>query len=107
MEEIVKKAKATITEEVERAGYQVRRILLFGSRARGDARPDSDWDFYIVVEQDIPLSVREELASQICWKLARQGIFADIFLQSELVVQTQASDVGRLTYYVLKEGVVI
>ncbi|HLP07197.1 MAG TPA: nucleotidyltransferase domain-containing protein [Opitutaceae bacterium] len=25
--------------------YGVRGLYLFGSRARGDARPDSDWDF--------------------------------------------------------------
>ena len=28
---------------------EVERIILFGSRARGDARPDSDWDFLIVM----------------------------------------------------------
>jgi len=26
------------------------RVLLFGSRARGDARPDSDWDLAVIVE---------------------------------------------------------
>ena len=26
------------------------RILLFGSRARGDARPDSDWDILIILK---------------------------------------------------------
>lgn len=26
---------------------RVRELLLFGSRARGDARPDSDWDFVV------------------------------------------------------------
>ncbi len=25
-------------------------IILYGSRSRGDARPDSDWDFLILVE---------------------------------------------------------
>ena len=27
---------------------EVERIILFGSRARGDARPDSDWDFRVL-----------------------------------------------------------
>ena len=27
------------------------RILLFGSRARGDARPDSDWDILIILNK--------------------------------------------------------
>lgn len=40
-------------------------VILFGSRARGDFRPDSDWDFLILLEK--PLSpglkdlVREKL----------------------------------------------
>jgi predicted nucleotidyltransferase len=27
------------------------RVILFGSRARGDARPDSDWDVLIVLNK--------------------------------------------------------
>jgi predicted nucleotidyltransferase len=27
-------------------------IILFGSRARGDARPDSDWDILILVDKE-------------------------------------------------------
>ncbi len=31
---------------------EIRAVLLFGSRARGDARPDSDWDICVVVDGD-------------------------------------------------------
>ena len=30
------------------------RIVLFGSRARGDNRPDSDFDFLVIQESDLP-----------------------------------------------------
>ena len=41
-------AKKIITEEVEKAGYQVDRIILFGSRARGDYKENSDYDFFAI-----------------------------------------------------------
>jgi predicted nucleotidyltransferase len=28
------------------------RLILFGSQARGDARPDSDWDLLILVDKE-------------------------------------------------------
>lgn len=33
-------------------GDRVEAIKLFGSRARGDARPDSDFDILVVVDKD-------------------------------------------------------
>jgi len=34
--------------------YQPDRIYLFGSRARGEAGPDSDFDFLVVVPDTMP-----------------------------------------------------
>lgn len=28
------------------------KVMLFGSRARGDARPDSDWDVMVLINDD-------------------------------------------------------
>ena len=36
------------------AYFRPRRVILFGSRARGDARPDSDIDLLVVVDDDTP-----------------------------------------------------
>lgn len=43
MDALLESAVRTITE-----GYQPEKIILFGSRARGDHRPDSDYDLIIV-----------------------------------------------------------
>lgn len=39
------------------------RIILFGSRARGDARPDSDYDILVITATDEPLLRRMALAN--------------------------------------------
>lgn len=31
-------------------GFQPRRLILFGSRARGEAQPDSDFDFVVLFD---------------------------------------------------------
>ena len=36
------------------AYFKPLRVILFGSRARGDARPDSDIDLLVVVDDDTP-----------------------------------------------------
>ncbi len=107
MEDIIQRAKVLITEEVAKAGCCVRRILLFGSRARGDFRPDSDWDFYVVIDEELPFHERENLASRIASGLAREDIFADLFVQSAAKVNARREDTGYLTYYAIKEGIEI
>ena len=49
-----------LDEIVERlvAAYQPQRIYLFGSKARGDAGPDSDYDLMVIVNGDAPLDHR-------------------------------------------------
>jgi predicted nucleotidyltransferase len=36
------------------AYFQPRRVILFGSHARGDARSDSDIDLLVIVDDDTP-----------------------------------------------------
>ena len=41
--------------------YNVRRVYLFGSRARGDYTRDSDFDFFLVLDYDkVTLTELEE-----------------------------------------------
>ena len=44
LNKIIERAKEILPEDA--------RLVLFGSRARGDARPDSDWDLLIVLNKD-------------------------------------------------------
>lgn len=48
------------------AAYQPERIYLFGSKARGDSGPDSDYDLIVIVPDDATLERRRSrLAYQV------------------------------------------
>lgn len=60
-----------LAEIVDRiiAAYQPERIYLFGSKARGDAGPDSDYDLLVVVPDDAPPERREA-----SWRTTCSGV---------------------------------
>ncbi|MCY7358378.1 MAG: nucleotidyltransferase domain-containing protein [Rudanella sp.] len=53
-------------------------VWLFGSRARGDARDDSDWDFLVLTEQPITRDYKN---------LVRDRLY-DVGLEMEKVIST-------------------
>lgn len=59
--------------------YDVERTILFGSRARGDNRPDSDLDLAVVL--------RGARGDFIDTKLAMAGIAFDVMLETGILVQ--------------------
>jgi predicted nucleotidyltransferase len=56
--------------------YRPVRIYLFGSDARGEAGPDSDLDFVVVVPDDTPESVMR--SSEVYSRLSGFGVSKDV-----------------------------
>ena len=78
------------------------RIVLFGSRARGDARPDSDYDLLVILDQ-----VQDRRAA----KIAIRGSFQDLPVPSDVLVASIDEVDGRVpgrpagaTFWALQEG---
>lgn len=70
---------ATDTEFLQRVKATVQAIdptaevWLFGSRARGDARDDSDWDFLVLTEQTVNQHYKELVRDQLFYLGLEQG----------------------------------
>ena len=105
MDKNIDLAKKIITSEIEKAGYQVDRIILFGSRARGDFRKDSDYDFFVLTKQDMLHEDNNYLLAKLDRLLAELKIDNDIILTSVNKLKKD-NNVGNIAYYALKHGVV-
>jgi len=103
MEEAIK----VIKEELKKRKIKVLKIILFGSRAKGNYNAYSDWDFFVIINKKISFIEKWNIIDEIKIKLAKLGIPNDIILKSEKEVEETKDDVGRITYYILKEGVEI
>ena len=77
------------------------RVILFGSHARGDARPDSDLDF-LVVEPHVTRR-RDEMV-RLSDILRGLGIYADVLVTSERDFREWCDEPGTVYYEAAKTG---
>jgi predicted nucleotidyltransferase len=79
---VLKRFRTAVTETY---GERVERLVLFGSRARGDAKPDSDYDIAVFIRDHGTLT--EELD-----KLA--ALTTDILLATGAVISAKPFHAG-------------
>lgn len=78
------------------------RIFLFGSRARGDARPDSDYDLLAVVpDSDLAPHRRDVLAFRA---LCGVGAAKDVLVWTREEFESRSRVATSLPATVLREG---
>ncbi len=94
-----------IKEELKKRGIKIIKIILFGSRARGNFKVDSDWDFFVIIDKTLNFNEKWDIIDEIKIKLAQKGILNDIILKSPKEIEEAKDDVGRITYYALREGI--
>ncbi|WP_210261208.1 nucleotidyltransferase domain-containing protein [Enterovirga aerilata] len=87
----------TLLERIE-AVYKPEEVLLFGSRAKGTARQDSDWDVLVVLPDD----AEEALLDPLVGFETQQGsgVYADVlcsikreFLQDIAVANSRTREI--------------
>jgi predicted nucleotidyltransferase len=85
--------------------YHAEQVWLFGSRARGDAEPSSDWDLFVVVPDETD---EGELDPRVAWRLQRgSGVHADVIPCRATDFRNACDTVNTLSYIVACEGVLI
>ncbi len=105
--EILKEIKRVIMKVAKEMNIEIDKIILFGSRARGEYREDSDWDILVVTRKEMTRSRDIKFRAKILVNLAEKGIDADILTISKLKLAKLKDDRGYVYYYARKEGVII
>lgn len=96
-----------IREIFTRKKIKIEKIIIFGSRARGDFNKDSDWDFLVIADKEIAIKEKHRLIIQIKRKLAKLGIPNDIIIQSMSKFDSMKSLPGNTSYAANSEGVTV
>jgi predicted nucleotidyltransferase len=85
--------------------FQPERIYLFGSRARGDAYDDSDYDILIVVPDDQDSGFRAaQRAYSVLWGLS---LSFEVLVATKTEFAQHASSVSSLSATTLREGTLL
>jgi HEPN domain-containing protein/predicted nucleotidyltransferase len=98
-DQVLERITRTILEHL-----RPRRIVLFGSRARGNAAPDSDYDIMVEMETDLPSSQRIRAVADL---FPRRGWSMDVLVYTPDEVRRWKDDVGMVMYDIVREGRVL
>ncbi len=104
--EILKQIKQTILEVAKEQGIEIDKIILFGSRARGDYREDSDWDILVVTKEKLELRRKLGLLRNIKRRL-QYKFSLDILFITKDEYNKRINDLGHLCGMIQKEKVII
>ena len=91
----------TATERLV-AEFQPEEIYLFGSRAWGVPRSDSDVDLMVIVPHSNERPIRRDQRAQKC--LGRLDLSADVLVRTRREVERVRHLAGSLTADVLRNG---
>jgi len=83
-----------------KAELPVTRVILFGSRARGAARPDSDIDLLVLTSEPVTRELRRELHG----RLFDVSLRNDVLLSSIVVSEREWSE-GLIRYMLIHSEV--
>jgi predicted nucleotidyltransferase len=91
--------------EVARFAIPGAQVLLFGSHARGQAGPESDYDILIITDHPVDIRSKFALRTHIRKQLLERGIRCDVLIQSDQEIQRKKELPGHIVRSALRDGV--
>ncbi len=107
MKEKLNLIKEIILNIAKKHNIEIDRIILFGSRARGDYREDSDWDILIVTKEKIGWKKRKIFLGDILKIFAKIKIRVEILIVDLETLNEYGKWWGFVHYHAVNEGVKI
>jgi len=63
---------------VENFGDNIEEVILFGSRAQGNSRPDSDYDILVILKHPYDCHLKRKI-SDVCYQVdLKHDVFTDV-----------------------------
>ena len=84
---------------------EIDKIILFGSRAKGQHKGESDWDVLVILKKDIDEKNRRAVFKEIIEKLSAFLIPCDIIIKTSKEIDFYKDFFGTVTFEALKEGI--
>ncbi len=81
--------------------FDVKRVILFGSRARGEATSESDFDILVIADTDVPFVKRQGMALTA---LGKHEYPVDLVVYTQSEADEAADILGSAVYWAEKEG---
>ncbi len=93
-----------LTEIVQKlkAHFHPSKIYLFGSRANGTAKSDSDYDLFLIIKDSAQTKIeRMQEANQVLWG---RSVSVDVFIYTEAEFNSFNDDINSIANTVSAEG---
>lgn len=85
--------------------YTLEKIILFGSRARGNNDTDSDYDVLVIIKEEPDWISRENVCSEIRKVMAKEDINIDLLIRSSNYIETVQNEQGNVINTAIEEGI--